>query len=224
MKIRSQLLSGAIQFESKSLRERVLLFTVSSVLLFFAFDALLLTPQKKQIRVWAAQIDAQQEEEKKINRQIAQLSAQLKQRSTSDKKDQLDALLALIAQADALLSEDNGAPLQLTELLRTMVQTTPGLTLMSLKTLPVVPLPPPLVNDKDAATASKLAASTIHQYGVEIAIKGNFLALLPYLDKLHRYPKRLFWSEARIDTFSYPDSTLHLTIRTLSGQKVTPLR
>ena len=224
MKIRSQLLSGAVQFESKSLRERVLLFTVSSVLLFFAFDALLLTPQKKQIRVWAAQIDEQQEEEKKINRQIAQLSAQLKQLNTSDKKDQLDALLALIAQADALLSEDNGAPLQLTELLRTMVQTTPGLTLMSLKTLPVVPLPPPLVNDKDAATASKLTATTIHQYGAEIAIKGNFLALLPYLDKLHRYPKRLFWSEARIDTFSYPDSTLHLTIRTLSGQKVTPLQ
>ncbi len=224
MKIRSQLLSGAVQFESKSLRERVLLFTVSSVLLFFAFDALLLTPQKKQIRVWAAQIDAQQEEEKKINRQIAQLSAQLKQLNTSDKKDQLDALLAVIAQADALLSEDSGAPLQLTELLRTMVQTTPGLTLMSLKTLPVVPLPPPLVNDKDPATASKQEAATIHQYGVEIAIKGNFLALLPYLDKLHRYPKRLFWSEARIDTFSYPDSTLHLTIRTLSGQKVTPLQ
>ncbi len=216
MKFRIRLQGISTQFESKSLRERVLLFTVSSVLLFFACDTLLLTPQKKQSKSWAAQIDAQQEEEKKINRQITQLSGQLKQRGANDQKDQLKALEALIARADALLSEDNGASLQLGELLRTMVQTTAGLKLMSLKTLPVVPLPS-LATDKDAA-------NTIHQYGVEIVIKGNFLALLPYMEKLHRYPKRLFWSEARIDTLNYPESSLHLRIHTLSGQKVTPLQ
>jgi MSHA biogenesis protein MshJ len=44
----------------------------------------------------------------------------------------------------------------------------------------------------------------VYRHGVEVVLRGNYLALLPYLGKLQAYPRPLFWSdvslEARIPT------------------------
>ena len=226
------------RYDNKRLRERVLSLTAACCLIFFIIDTLVLTPQTKHFKNWTDQLASQQQESEKIDKQITRLSALLARTASPAEQARLDALVGLIAQADALLAEDDGGSLNLPALLKTMLQTTPGLQLMSLRTLPVLPLVPmvPAQSDKAALKPSPPIFSgkdnadrdppptEVHQHGVEILIKGNYLALLPYMDALHRYPKRLFWTDAKLEVTAYPQALLRLTISTLSEQKVTPLR
>ncbi len=226
------------RYDNKRLRERVLSLTAACCLIFFIIDTLVLTPQTKHFKNWTDQLASQQQESEKIAEQITRLSALLARTASPAEQARLDALVGLIAQADALLAEDDGGSLNLPALLKTMLQTTPGLQLMSLRTLPVLPLVPmvPAQSDKAALKPSPPIFSgkdnadrdppptEVHQHGVEILIKGNYLALLPYMDALHRYPKRLFWTDAKLEVTAYPQALLRLTISTLSEQKVTPLR
>ena len=226
------------RYDNKRLRERVLSLTAACCLIFFIIDTLVLTPQTKHFKNWTDQLASQQQESEKIAEQITRLSALLARTASPAEQARLDALVGLIAQADALLAEDDGGSLNLPALLKTMLQTTPGLQLMSLRTLPVLPLVPmvPAPSDKTALKPSPPIFSgkdnadrdppptEVHQHGVEILIKGNYLALLPYMDALHRYPKRLFWTDAKLEVTAYPQALLRLTISTLSEQKVTPLR
>ena len=232
MKLQTLLQSADAQFSAKTPRERLLMVAAIAALLYFAVDASVMTPQRRQLRQQTAQADTQ-----RINKQIAELSAKLAKETAGDQQAELDELKRIIAEADALLSEDDGSSLKLSVLLETMLRTTPGLKLMSLKTLPVLPLLPK-TNPK-AADGSDLKPSppmmgsakntpepppaAVHQHGVEIVIRGNYLALLPYMDKLRHYPKRLFWTSASLEVVKHPDSMLHLTITTLSEQKNTPL-
>lgn len=223
------------RYDNKRLRERVLSLTVACCLIFFIIDTLVLTPQTKHFKNWTDQLASQQQESEKIDEQITRLSALLAHQVSPAEQARLDALVGLIAQADALLAEDDGGSLNLPALLKTMLQTTLGLQLMSLRTLPILPLvpaqsdkaalkpSPPIFSGKDNADRDP-PPTEVHQHGVEILIKGNYLALLPYMDALHRYPKRLFWTDAKLEVTAYPQALLHLTISTLSEQKVTPLR
>ena len=223
------------RYDNKRLRERVLSLTAACCLIFFIIDTLVLTPQTKHFKNWTDQLASQQQESEKIDEQITRLSALLAHQVSPAEQARLDALVGLIAQADALLAEDDGGSLNLPALLKTMLQTTLGLQLMSLRTLPVLTLvpaqsdkaalkpSPPIFSGKDNADRDP-PPTEVHQHGVEILIKGNYLALLPYMDALHRYPKRLFWTDAKLEVTAYPQALLRLTISTLSEQKVTPLR
>ncbi len=237
MKLQTLLQSADAQFSAKTPREQLLMVAAIAALLYFAVDASVMTPQRRQLRQLNAQAETAQADTQRINKQIVELSAKLAKETAGNQQAELDELKRIIAEADALLSEDDGSSLKLSVLLETMLRTTPGLKLMSLKTLPVLPLLPK-TNPK-AADGSDLKPSppmmgsakntpepppaAVHQHGVEIVIRGNYLALLPYMDKLRHYPKRLFWTSASLEVVKHPDSMLHLTITTLSEQKNTPL-
>lgn len=236
MKNRPTWLALSALFHQKPLRERVLMLFAGVALVFFMSDTLLVTPQTKRFRQLSLTLDSLQADTEKTAQQIASLSTELAQRSDVHKKAELDKLISLIAETDALLSEDDGNSLQLSALLASLLQTTPGLQLMSLKTLPVIPLLPRAPLDADGKPALKPAppiiagsvdqetpAAIVYQHGVEITIKGNYLALLPYLEKIKHYPKRLFWLEAKLEVAKYPNAVLRLTLHTLSEQKVTSL-
>lgn len=236
-KLPGMLRLATMRFDAKTPRERLLIIAAIAALLYFVIDALLLRPQQRQLRELSLQTEAVQADTQRINRQISDLSAKLAQDNAGVRQAELDELKRVIAEADALLSEDDGSSLKLSALLETMLYTTPGLRLMSLKTLPVIPLLPK--TNLKAADGSELKPSppmmdraknlpepppvAVHQHGVEIVIRGNYLALLPYMDKLRHYPKRLFWTTASLEVVKPPDSILHLTITTLSEQKNTPL-
>lgn len=233
--VRSSTGSLAALYESKSARERMLMLVAAMAFVYVALDLSLLTPALRQRRQAEAQIETQQAETVKINREIAVLSRQLAGQYSADKTAELEALRQMIADADALLSEEDGGSLRLAALLETMLCTTSGLSLVSIKTLPVVPLLPrgPQATDRSTlkpapsatgpSSAPDPAPVAVYQHGVEIVIQGNFLALLPYLEKLRRYPKRLFWTSASLEVVRHPDAQLRLVITTLSEQTVSAI-
>jgi MSHA biogenesis protein MshJ len=58
----------------------------------------------------------------------------------------------------------------------------------------------------------------LYKHGVEVAVKGRYASLLPYLQGLERNANGVFWSSVRLDVQQYPDLTLRMTLHTLSVQ------
>ncbi len=224
---------GAQLYARKSARERTLMLFASLAFVYVAADFGLLTPAQRRQRQAETQTDAQQTALNKTHREIAELSRQLAGVNSLEKEAELRALQQIIADADALLSEDDGSSLQLSAMLDAMLRTTPGLSLVSIKTLPVVPLLPrgpeardgtplkPAMPITGKSPAPEPPPVAVYQHGVEIVMQGNFLALLPYMEKLRRYPKRLFWTSASLEVIKHPDAQLRLVITTLSEKTVS---
>lgn len=229
----SRLQRGSEIFSRRGIRERALMLIAAMAFVYVAADLGLLSPAQRQQRQANIQTETQQTEINKTNREIAALSEQLARLNSSEKEAELRALQQIIADADALLSEDDGGSLKLSAMLDTLLRTTPGLSLVSLKTLPVVPLLPrgPAASDGTSlkpaiplagkASAPEPPPVAVYQHGVELVIQGNFLALLPYMEKLQRYPKRLFWTSAHMEVIRHPDAQLRLVITTLSERAVS---
>jgi MSHA biogenesis protein MshJ len=108
---------------------------------------------------------------------------------------------------------------------------TPGLELVSLKTLPAVVAfetkAAPVVAAKPAAGVAVAAPKpelaprpprSIYRHAIEISVRGNYLALLPYLEKLQKYPGRIYWSDVSLEVETYPLWIMKLTVYTLSPQ------
>ncbi len=112
-------------------------------------------------------------------------------------------------------------PQRMARLLEDMIGRKPGLRLLSLKTLPVVPL-----NEKKAASddpaagksadKSPDAPSGLFKHGVEITLEGSYQDLTAYLERLEQAKMRLLWSRVSLSAEKHPTLVLTLTVYSLS--------
>jgi len=219
-----------LKFQALTLREQLMAMAAAVVVLYFLLDWALLGPQIKANNALSQQI-AQQKIELDGLTKVMSIDA-----TNGNKVDGLareraerDDLRAKVAQAESFIAQTaHGAPLG--EMLRAMIVARPDLTLVSLKTLPaeVFYKPPPAAapGAQPAASAPKpvvLPQLTLYKHGVEVAVKGNYPALLAYLQGLQRNPNPMFWSSVKLDVAAYPDETLRMIIYTLSDRADAPL-
>ncbi len=210
------------------LRERILVVLVAAVVLYFLVDIFLLVPEQKKQKALQQQISSLQKEFEAIEVALAHSSGQAEQGSLAQQLATRDSLSQTVAETDALLGleQDNATTPQLGALLKSMLADHPGLTLVSLRTLPVTTIRTALAAP-DAATApgagTAQPALEIYKYGVEVDIKGDYFSLMRYLEKLQRHSQRLIWYEVKLDVKNHPTSDLKMTIYTLSNQPNSPL-
>jgi MSHA biogenesis protein MshJ len=216
-------------------RERLLVATVIPLLVFFIGYVLLLVPQQKNIKNARLLIQTQQAELASINAKIAMkeneaamsLDLQEKNRSAQDEfQKKIDEVNVFLGQTDPSTS-------QVGALIKGFISANAGLTLMSLKTLPVVMFYTPAQKSSTSGTAvpnqtlpnqTLEAQKNIYKHGIEVSVKGKYMALLSYMEHMQNYPKRLFWSEAKLDVSAYPEAVLSLVIYSLNEQPSSPLR
>ena len=229
------------KFDALQPRERIILAVAVAGVMYFLINLLLLNPEQKKQKLLQQQIAAQQKELLTFNSTNSEISSQLTQDPLAQARATRDSLIKSIAEADALFGQANATTPQVGELIKSMLNASPGLTLVSLKTLPVTtfyvakvaPTSPITVSKKISTTTPasgkqeivalpqaiiSQAPLTIYKHGVEVSIKGNYLSMLPYLQNLQNYPERLFWYDAKLDVTIYPESVLKITIYTMSEQ------
>jgi MSHA biogenesis protein MshJ len=226
------------RFDKMSLRERVLIVAAAAALLYFAFDVAVVAPGAARKKAIAQRIEAQQAEHATVRKQIEQVTGLLTVDPNAAQLAQLASMKMNIAEADALIRQlDSNAP-QVTAVLKELLAGSAGLKLVSLKTLPVSVLfqskAAPVAAPAAAAAGTKDAAPkpaaqprppvTIYRHGIEIDIRGNYLSLLPYLDKIQKYPKPLFWGDASLRAGEYPEAVMTLHVFAISGQPAAPLQ
>jgi MSHA biogenesis protein MshJ len=226
------------RFDGMSLRERVGIVAAAAVLVYFVLELGLLNPEAARAKALARRIEAQQAELAAVRKEIGAFTELLMHDPNVKEKAQIESMKNSIAQADALIEQLGSNAPQVSAVVKELLAGSSGLTLMSLKTLPVstmfqskaapVAAPAkPAADAKDAApkpVAPPRPAAAIYRHGIEISVKGNYLALLPYLERLQKYPKPLFWGDASLSVQDYPEGVLNFKVYAMSGRPGSPLQ
>lgn len=225
------------RFDGMSLRERVGIVAAAAVLVYFVMELGLLNPEAARTKALTRRVEAQQAELAAVRKEIGELTGLFMHDPNVKEKAQIESMKNSIAQADALIGQlDSNAP-QVSAVVKELLAGSSGLTLLSLRTLPVstmfqskaapVAAPAkPAADAKDAAPkpeAPPRPAAAIYRHGIEISVKGNYLALLPYLERLQKYPRPLFWGDASLRV-EYPEGVLRFNVYAMSGQPGSPLQ
>ncbi|KRB84599.1 type II secretion system protein GspM [Noviherbaspirillum sp. Root189] len=227
----------ASRIDALSLRERAMAFGIAALVLVSLVNSFLVDPQFSQQKKLAQKVNEDQQ-------QIAAMQAEIRQRVMSHDVDpdastrlRLQQLLQQSAKMkDELAGMQNGlvSPDKMPMLLEDLLRRDGRLRLKSLKTLSVSLLNEPLeaVPAQGSAPASRPAQKektdkadqaepkgAVYKHGVEIVVVGSYADITHYLEQLERMPWQLFWAKARLNVDAYPDSSLTLTLFTLSLDK-----
>jgi MSHA biogenesis protein MshJ len=209
----------ADRIDALTLRERALLFAGAAAAIVFLLYALFLNPllaRQKALRVELAQ---QQDSIAAIDRQIGQ---QMQAYALDPDAAARQRLAALGADAERLsaslraMQKGLVAPERIAPLLETILKSNGKLQLVSLKTLPVSPVSAAATPASVAAAPAVAPEALLYRHGVELAVRGNYLDMVAYLEALEAMPTQLFWGRADLQVEQYPNARLTLTLYTLS--------
>lgn len=217
------------QFGKLNPRERFLALLAAVALLIFVFNFSLLEPQQRKLHDVRRLNDAHVTELTAINRTMVQIESDVAQGRDpfAAKRAVLNELKKQIVDAELAHGQAGVATSQVGALVRALIDESSGVALVSLKTLPsaVFQLPEATAPGGGATPQTPgVAPKTLYRQGVEVNLRGGYMALLSYLEHLQKYPERLFWSEARLESSGQQDTVLRLVIYYLSEQPGSPLR
>ncbi|MDZ5457027.1 hypothetical protein [Azohydromonas lata] len=236
----AKLLQLLNRLEDLSLRERVMVVAGVPLALVAAAEALWFTPARD------AAAHAAQESER-LRAELATLQAQLSAQPATaplPAADQLQRERGELRQRVAASRELLAAvsqPMAWGSVLRPTASGVPGLAITQLKALPAEAVFTPAMARQALAPASKPGAPnaaaaqaasaapvalpdmpSIYRHRAEIALDGEFAALLRYLQSLQRAPGELYWDRLQFSAANFPQASLQLSLYTLSNRAETP--
>ena len=217
-----QLVAGRI--DALTLRERAMLFAGAAAAIVFLLYALFLNPLLARQKALRAELAQQQDSIAAIDRQIGQ---QMQAYALDPDAAARQRLAALGADAERLsaslraMQKGLVAPERIAPLLETILKSNGKLQLVSLKTLPVSPVsaaatPASVAAAPPGAAPAVAPEALLYRHGVELAVRGNYLDMVAYLEALEAMPTQLFWGRADLQVEQYPNARLTLTLYTLS--------
>jgi MSHA biogenesis protein MshJ len=214
------------RIDALSLRERGLIFVMAVAILLALFITLLMDPLQAKRNAMSQDLLNRQA---KISASQAQVQALLEAREQDPdaaNKKRMEQLQQQVAEMDKTLEgvqQGLVSPERMPQLLKDLLLKNQQLHLISIKTLPVSTLVP---SKKDTAASNAKGAkqenkaspeeAQIYKHGVEITVQGTYLDLLAYLSELEGLPWRMYWGNLDLKVNEYPQSTLVLTLYTLS--------
>ena len=210
-------------------RERLMVVVAVLALAGFIPFTLAVEPQWRESRRLSAQIENQSKVLTALQTDVSALAASnvdpdsITREQIERAKRQLQELdNTMRAAGKGLVPAD-----QMTGLLDRLLDRNRSLKVISLRTLPGVPLNErprpagtvagaPAGADAAAALATAAASDTgVIKYGVELVLLGSYADLSAYLQQIERMPVQMFWSSAVLDADTYPQITLTLSLFTL---------
>jgi len=207
--------------DALTLRERVILFAGTLLVLILLGKLFLFDPQYARQKKLRDQISADTTKSALL---YAQIEQQLQRHGSDADAVKRGMLAGLQAQSSALrgeLSDINTMlvkPDDMAALLGDILMRNKRLRLVSLATLPSGNLLAGATGDGKSPVVA-VEAGDIYKHGVEIVVQGNYLDMVTYMTALEAMPSRLFWAKAVMHVDTYPDATLSLTLFTLSLDK-----
>lgn len=214
------------KFDALSIRERVLVAGAVLGGAIFAAVSLWIEPDRQRAHLAEQSMSVKLLQRQMLQAQIAVLQSPESSREVVARKE-LEALKVQLAEkGDRLTALESVLvpPQQMVDLLERMVGGRNGPRLLSLRTLP----PLPLLEKKEAnaggdgpKTAAlkfgeSVEAAGLFKHGVELRLEGSYADLAEYLIRLEKLPQKLLWSKASLSAEQHPKVVLNLTVFTLS--------
>lgn len=245
MKLLEQLMAN---FSALQLRERILAVAAGAIVLALLGNLILLKPVQLEINRLRELDGAHKRELDIAMKELSDIDSMLLKGTDplATERAMRDGFLRQIAEADSFYSQQDSKGPHVSSLASSVIADAPGIEITSLRTLPAeVFYSPPaatvatksaekvvegisnLLTGKksDAPTPAPTLTfqKTLYKHAVEVSVKGSYPDLVSYMDKLQKYPKRVFWSEARLAVSTYPVTTLKLTIFVITDSPVASL-
>ncbi|NOY12604.1 MAG: type 4a pilus biogenesis protein PilO [Deltaproteobacteria bacterium] len=213
MKALHSLQSLIHRYESRPLRERILLLVCLLVVLFFLWDTAVMNPldlrkkrdrkQSNELRIELTELTTRQtlveahkdfDPDRENRRKLARLQSEV-----ADIQRQLEANVVNLV-----------SPQEMPELLKDLLTQQQKLQLLSLENLPAEALQ---INER--ATEDPLSP-VLYRHRLRLEFVGDYLAILAYLNKLEELPRGMVWEKLEIETQVYPQARVRLQVYTLS--------
>ena len=213
----------AAKFAALSGREKLGVFAALLALSVYIVFALAVDPAQRRARVLQKQIVEQKAELQ--NLRTAGLPVPKAPDLSLPQTGKNEELQRSLDEMNAKLKEmerDLVSADRMKSVLQEMLTRDPGLQLVTLRTLPVVPLigkveqPARQSGASEGAPQTGTRAENVYKHGVEITVRGKYANLHEYLVRLERAPWQLIWSRAQLTAGEDAELTLTITIHTLS--------
>lgn len=217
-----------VQFKALNTRERFLTVAAFLGVLYFIFDFALLRPQSAQTRELRQKIERQETELAAAAQALKTLSAASAADPLAKQRAQRDEMRATFAEAEALMGRVS-TDVRMGDVVRAMVAARPGLTLVSLRTLPAEQFfqgpaaPAPAAGASAPVAPAASAVPPLYKHGIEVTVQGSYPALVAYMQQLERNGGAMFWGNVKLDVVGYPEAVLKMSVFTLSPRSEQPL-
>jgi MSHA biogenesis protein MshJ len=213
------------RIDSRTLRERALLFIAAASLLIFFVFFFFLNPSYARQKLLLADIGAKQTQMAVVAAEIAQTidahtrdpDAAERQRLARIQADVQALRVTLTAMQQGMVPAD-----RMSSVLEQMLRGQRGLRLTSMRTLgegapaaqePATPAP------AGAAVVAAPPAQLLHKHGVELVLQGSYPDMVAYMNALEGMQGQIFWGNARMEVDKWPSATLTLTVYTINLDK-----
>lgn len=210
------------KFSARSLRERVLMTAVGVAAVVLLFDTFALAPLEAQHKRLSAQLMDTRTKIKAGEQVMAAGRGQTDPDAVKRRyRDELRKQIADIDNKLQGLQKQLVPPDQVTQLLEGVLSRERGLSLVSLRKLPVQQFQAAAAANPGSKTlaAPGHAQRSIYQHSFEIEVEGSYAELHEYLARLEKLPWQLFWGKAVLNADRHPRLRLALTVHTLSLNK-----
>jgi MSHA biogenesis protein MshJ len=223
--VKDRLARLATRIDALTLRERVLLFAAIAASTIFVVYFFGLGPMAARQDLLRTRIVQQQNNLEGIDNEIREKVEAAQVDPDAPTRERIRAARAqLDALATSLRAMQNGLvpPERMAPLVDGILRANGRLQLVSMRTLPVEPVPgaakpqtAPVSAGAEAQSANKQGA-LLYRHGVEVSVRGNYLDMIAYMAALEAMPTQLFWGRAQLDAETWPASRLTLALYTLS--------
>jgi MSHA biogenesis protein MshJ len=200
------------RIDALSLRERALLFGAGAALISVAWQVLLMDPLTHRARDASQRLEDARSHLEATDRATT-ATARDPAVAAAARNLALEQRSALIEAQLAQAARDYVSPDRVAELLREMLASQQGLTLVSLRNLPVESL--------SGATAAPAGTPAPEDRGpfvhpVELVVEGEYLSVVAYLEALEHLPWRMHWQRLELKAGAYPVNRVRIVIGALS--------
>jgi MSHA biogenesis protein MshJ len=207
------------RLDRQSLRERALVFGAGVALIYMAWQMLLMDPLTRRAHVAEQHLtDLRQRVEaadaaSTAAAQNPAIAAAMRNQALKQRLAQVDTLLAEAARGYV-------SPDRVAELLRELLASQHGLTLISLRNMPVESLSRPAAAAEALPGSAAAAPDAVDRgpflHPVELVVEGDYLSVVAYLQALEQLPWRMHWERLELKVGTYPANRVRIVIGALS--------
>lgn len=211
------------QYGALNTRMKGVVWSGIVALFYLVLDVMIIQPLMEEYSEVTQQIEQARAEAKMIGAQILELENQTGISTNLSIEEQIEQHKRLIEDLDFDIEKNASqfiSPDEMPRFVERVLAETSNVQLVSMTKMPVK-----LIAKKqlDVATAKQAKAKraeekkyAIYRHGISFTLKGRYLNLVRYLEKLEAMPWQVNWDSVTMTSLDYPTSELTVSIYTLS--------
>ena len=206
------------RFRQLSVREQVLIVLVAGAVIYYLVDAFVFVPQKQRQQALENSQVALQNQMKALTEELSAVG-RIRADDFEQKEREYLLLKQQVAQLHAVVNGVTAEAPKMNKLVGDVLSSAPArVKAMVIRTSPVSPVSGVQKSAAPEPGQANAASLAVYKHGLDIELRGSYLDLLNYLNKLEDAHSKLFWSNAVFAVGTYPENTLRASVFMLSTQ------